>query len=255
MEGIKLMQGDCIEMMEEIEDGSVDMVLCDLPYGVTNCAWDKKIALDDLWKQYRRVVKKNGAVLLFGQMPFTAELVVSNRRDFKYMWIWQKHYKRGFLNANKQPLRTTENICVFYAKQCTYHPQMKKGKMRTMRQGKQSSCYGTFSRKEAVTTDLRYPLDVLDFNGIAPGKNIHPTQKPVELLEYLIKTYSNAGEVVLDNCMGSGSTGVACVSTGRRFVGIELDEYYFQVAKERIEEAVRKTLNKKCEEDIDKPHA
>ena len=220
--------------MKNIPDKSIDMVLCDLPYGITQCKWDSVIPFDLLWEQYHKCVKDNGAIVLFCVMPFTAELFMSNKKEFKYMWTWYKHYCRNFLNAKKQPLRTTENIAVFYKKQCTYNPQMFKGKLR--RKGNSNSqrgCYNTYKPIKTFNNQY-YPRDILDFSGVSVKELMHPTQKPVALLEYLIKTYTNEGETVLDNCMGSGSTGVACKNTKRNFVGIELDEKYFNIAKKRI---------------------
>lgn len=237
MSKIQLYQGDCLELMKQIPDKSIDMVLCDLPFGVTQNSWDKIIPFGDLWKAYNRIVKDNGAVALFCQMPFTAKLVHSNLKNFKYMWIWYKHYCRGFLNAKKQPLRTTEQIAVFYKNQCVYNPQMRKGKLRQKgNSSKQRGCYGKYEPIKTIN-DTYYPTDILDFTGVPNSELQHPTQKPVDLLEYLIKTYTNKRETVLDNCMGSGSCGVACVNTGRNFIGMELDENYFQIAKERIEKA------------------
>lgn len=238
MNKIQLLQGNCLELMKEIPDKSIDMTLTDPPYGLVQCKWDKKIPLDLLWKQYNRIIKDNGAIVLFSQMPFTSELVMSNIKHFKYMWIWYKHYCRGFLNAKKQPLRKTENICVFYKKQCTYNPQMKKGKLRQKgASSKQRGCYGKYNTVKTVN-DMYYPTDILDFAGVPNNELQHPTQKPVDLLEYLIKTYTNEGETVLDNCCGSGSTGVSCVNTSRNFIGMELDKKYFEIAKERIKKTV-----------------
>lgn len=237
MSKIQLYQGDCLKLMKQIPDKSIDMVLCDLPYGITQCEWDKKIPLDLLWEQYNRISKLNAAIVLFSMMPFTSELIQSNLKCFKYVWIWHKHYTRGFLNARKQPLRTTEQIAVFYKKQCTYNPQMRKGELRQKRNGsRQNGCYGKYKSVDNLS-DSYYPTDILNFVGVSNLKTQHPTQKPVSLLEYLIKTYANEGETVLDNCMGSGSTGVACINTNRNFIGIELDQHYFQIAKERIEKA------------------
>lgn len=230
-------QGDCLELMKEIPDGSVDMILCDLPYGTTQNKWDVVIPYEPLWEQYRRITKETAAVVLFSAMPFTANLICSNPKDFKYMWVWNKHYCRGFLNAKKQPLRTTENICVFYRKQCTYHPQMRTGLFRSKgNSAKQRGCYGAYKPMKTAN-DQYYPTDILDFAGVPVNELIHPTQKPVALLEYLIKTYTNEGETVLDNCMGSGSTCVAAINTGRHYIGFEKDPHYFEVAKRRIEEA------------------
>lgn len=232
---IQLYQGDCLEIMKKVPDKSVDMVLCDLPFGITQNSWDKIIPFDSLWCAYERIIKDNGAIVLFSQMPFTAELVHSNLKNFKYMWTWYKHYCRGFLNVKKQPLKTTENICVFYKKQCTYNPEMRKGKLRQKgNSAKQRGCYGKYAPVKTVN-DRYYPTDVLDFAGVPNNELQHPTQKPVDLLKYLIRTYTNEGETVLDNTMGVGSTGVACVNSNRNFIGIELDEDYFNIAKERIE--------------------
>lgn len=237
MSEIQLYQGDCLEVMKNIPDKSVDMVLCDLPYGITQNKWDKIIPFDKLWEQYHRCVKDNGAIVLFSMMPFTAELVMSNQKEFKYMWIWYKHYRRGFLNAKKQPLRTTENICVFYKKQCTYNPNMTVGAYRhKVNSANQRGCYGKYKVIKAFNNQY-YPTDILDFVGVNSSKSTHPTQKPVELLEYLIETYTNENDAVLDNCMGSGSTGVACKKLNRKFIGIELEKDYFCTAVDRIEKA------------------
>lgn len=232
-----LMQGDCLELMRDIPDGSVDMVLTDPPFGITKNAWDKAIPFEPMWEQYRRICKENAAIVLFSAQLFTSTLIVSNLADFKYTLTWYKHYARNFLNAKKQPLRTTEQIAVFCRKQCTYNPKMRKGEMRNKgSSSKQRGCYGNYKALN-VKNDQYYPTDILDFAGVATPDLEHPTQKPVPLLEYLIKTYTNPGETVLDNCMGSGSTGVAAVNTGRDFIGIELDPGYFETACRRIEEA------------------
>lgn len=237
---MKLLQGDCLELMKDIPDGSIDMVLCDLPYGTTQNKWDTTIPLDSLWEQYKRVCKKNAAILLFGQMPFSAALVMSNLKDFRYQIIWEKTKAGGFLDARRKPMRAHEDINVFYRALPTYNPQMQAGgayRVTHVSNG-DGRCYGKFERMNTVNvnTGTRFPRDVIKFaNG--NYKSPHPTQKPVPLLEYLVKTYTNPGELVLDNCMGSGSTGVACVNTGRDFIGMELDEHYFTIAKERIEKS------------------
>ena len=236
-EKVKLLHGDCLELMNNIPDKSVDMILCDLPYGVTQCKWDVIIPFDKLWEQYNRIIKNNGAVVLFGSEPFTSLLICSNLKNFKYNWIWQKNKVTGFLNAKKQPLNDNETISVFYKKQCTYNPQMtvaEKTYKRGMIKGRKSTCYGKEKGFIQVDTGLRYPKRIQYFNNNYTKEQLHPTQKPVELLEYLIKTYTNEDEVVLDNCMGSGSTGVACINTNRRFIGMELEEKYFEIAKNRI---------------------
>lgn len=244
MSKIELFQGDCLEIMKNIPDKSVDMILCDLPYGTTQCKWDTIIPFEPLWKQYHRVIKDNGAIVLFGSEPFSSSLRMSNIKNYKYDWFWRKPKGTGFLNAKKQPLRDIETISVFYKKQCTYNPQFsigqpytssKVGKIKERKQG--STAYGDFMNDPKYINDndgFRYPKQLIEF-GIVERGGVHPTQKPVELLEWLIKSYTNENETVLDNCMGSGSTGVACKNLNRNFIGIELDENYFNIAKERIE--------------------
>lgn len=235
---IDLKQGDCLELMKDIPDGSIDMILCDLPYGTTKNKCDSIIPLDELWKHYERIIKDNGAIVLFSQPPFNIVLGCSNLKMFRYEWIWEKESGTGFLNAKKMPLKNSENILVFYKSLPTYNQQMSAGKPYKCKQGRGSSnwnynedCGGHVTENNGE----RYPLNIIKFN--RDRNTVHPTQKPVALLEYLVKTYTNEGEVVLDNCMGSGSTGVACVNTGRKFIGMELDEKYFAIAKQRIEEA------------------
>lgn len=247
-ERIKLLHGDCLELMKDIPDKSVDTIICDLPYEVLNknnkhAQWDKMLPLDALWEQYNRVIKDNGAIILFGQGMFTAQLMMSNPKMWRYNLIWQKGGRcSGFLNAKKMPLREHEDILVFYKSLPTYNPQNVKCEphKRNHSRGKQEKeqtnrCYGNFGKAEDIITDEKYPKSILNFK--RPHPQIHPTQKPVALLEYLIKTYTNEGDTVLDNCMGSGSCGVAAVNTNRKFIGIELDENYFNIAKKRIEEA------------------
>ena len=233
---IKLLQGDCLELMKDIEDKSIDMILCDLPYGTTQNKWDCIIPLDLLWAQYKRIIKDNGAIVLFSQMPFTATLVASNLKMFKYEWIWDKVIGTGFLNAKKAPLKSHENIVVFYKKLPVYNPQMRTGfKPYSITSGSKSSNYGTYHSVNTSSDGERYPVSILEYSNVSHKDRLHPTQKPVTLLEYLIKTYSNEGDTVLDNCMGSGSCGVACVNTNRNFIGMELDKTYFDIAKQRIE--------------------
>lgn len=229
-----LLQGDCLQLMKNIHDKSIDMILCDLPYGTTQNKWDTVIDIAELWTEYKRIIKENGAIVLFSQMPFGAELIKSNIKEFRYEWIYHKPNAVGFLNANRMPLRAHENILVFYKKLPTYNPQKTKGKPYLAKSGnKKTKNYGKFETNyhTANTTGERYPIDIIKFSKEC---GLHPTQKPVALLEYLIKTYTNKGETVLDNCMGSGSTGVACINTGRKFIGMELEEKYFNIAKERI---------------------
>lgn len=238
---IDLRQGDCLELMKDIPDKSIDMILADLPYQTTKLKWDTIIPFEPLWEQYERVIKDNGAIVLFGQEPFSSKLRSSNFKLYRYDWIWEKDNHTNFLNIKKQPAKRHELISVFYKKQPTYNPQMWEGK-ENHSVGKQVGKMvereylgNKFELKEAKKSNLKYPISILRFKGEGRGKAIHPTQKPVKLLEYLIKTYTNENEVVLDNTMGSGSTGVACVNTNRNFIGIELDESYFEIAKERIE--------------------
>lgn len=241
-----LMQGDCLERMQDIPDGSVDMVLCDLPYGITQSKWDVIIPFDKLWEQYHRITKPNSAIVLHCQQPFTTQLIASNLKEFKYCWVWNKHYVRGFLNAKKMPLKVHEDIAVFYRKQCTYNPQMTKGLLRSKNNSAtQRGSYGKYKALK-VKNDTYYPKTILDFAGVPVPKLHHPNQKPVELLEYLIKTYTNAGGAVLDNCMGSGSTGVAAMNLDRYFIGIEKDENYFNIAYQRIQEAMEQKENKEA---------
>lgn len=224
------MRGDCLERMKEIPDGSVDMVLADPPYGTTACKWDSIIPLEPMWEQLKRVIKPNGAIVLFGSEPFSSVLRVSNLAYYKYDWVWCKR-PVNFLNAKKQPLRKTERVSVFGGS--TYNPQ---GLIAKRRVNKRSNSTET-NRAHGISNVsefTNYPTDVLEFIG---ERGLHPTQKPVALMEYLIRTYTDDGETVLDFTMGSGTTGVACVNTGRNFIGIELDSDYFEIAKRRIEEA------------------
>lgn len=231
---IDLRHGDCLELMKDIPDKSIDMILCDLPYGTTACKWDIVIPFDKLWEQYNRIIKDNGAIVLFGKQPFTSKLIVSNIKGFKYVLVWVKDNHDNPLMAKKRFLNITEDICVFYKKQCEYNPQGVIEINKMTKQGRGESLSQKNKRKsEYLQSYTNYPKNILKFKRDLP--NIHPTQKPVALLEYLIKTYTNEGDLVLDNCMGSGSTGVACVNTNRNFIGIELDEKYFNIAKDRIE--------------------
>jgi site-specific DNA-methyltransferase (adenine-specific) len=239
----ELYNGDCLELMKNIPDASVDMILCDLPYGTTACKWDTVIPFEPLWENYKRVIKSNGAIVLTASQPFTTMLIASNIEDFKYSWHWDKvNGIRNHLNAKKQPMRKMEDVCVFYEKQSTYNPQMREGSY-TSRKTKpgQSDGFGAVAGTDTgrKVTSL-YPVDLISFKSHDPNNSLHPTQKPVALMEYLILTYTNEGETVMDNTMGSGTTGVACANTNRKFIGIEMDLEYFNIAKERIEEAYNK---------------
>ena len=237
-------QGDCLELMKEIPDGAVDAIICDPPYGITNCAFDVRLPFEPMWEQFKRVTKRNAAICLFSQMPFGAELIMSNRKMFRYEWIWEKRVAVGFYNANKMPLRCHENILVFYQQLPAYNPQFSQGEVykrnqKLIRQTVyQQTVYQQTERVPTKNDGRRYPRDVQKF-ATAYGKRrlFHPTEKPVALLEYLIKTYTNEGEVVLDATMGSGSTGVACVNTGRKFIGFEKEQNFFEIAEKRIDEA------------------
>ena len=234
---MELIQGDCLEVMKNIPSASVDMILCDLPYGTTRNKWDTCLNLGKLWEQYKRIIKDNGAIVLFSQMPFTAALVMSNPKMFRYEWIAEKSLATGFLNAKRMPMKAHENILVFYKKVPTYNAQMTKGKPYSITRRDIGGQYlHNFESIETKNEGTRCPRDVLRdlWQPYCGGKMYHPTQKPVPLLEYLIKTYTNEGDTVLDNCMGSGSTGVACVNTKRDFIGVELDENYFDIARRRI---------------------
>lgn len=230
-------QGDCIELMQALPDASIDLILCDLPYGTTQNKWDSVIPFDRLWVEYRRVGKPNCAFVLTAAQPFTSALVMSNPSMFKYDWTWRKEKGTGHLNAKKMPMRDKEDVLVFYAEQPTYNPQFGEGKPYdgAARVGKkqQTDNYGKYAAVREDNDGKRYPKQVIEFNSVGRGGE-HPTQKPVSLMEYLIRTYTNEGEVVLDNCMGSGTTGVACMNLGRHFIGFEKDETYFAAAKTRV---------------------
>ena len=243
MEIDKIYLGDCLELMKEIPDKSIDCIICDLPYGTTACQWDVIIPFKELWEQYTRITKDNGAIILFCCQPFTSVLVSSNLKGYKHHWIWLKNRGTGFQVAKYRPMMKTEDIIVFTKKgeKVNYYPQMiKLDKPYFSRNASSSNGTNPLAHFNSggKMVDSKYPTNVLDFSKVA--KPLHPTQKPVELLEYLIKTYTNENDLVLDNCMGSGSTGIACVNTNRNFIGIELDEKYFNIAKERINNIVRK---------------
>ena len=245
---INLMLGDCLERMKEIPDGSVDLILTDPPYGTTACKWDSVIPLEPMWNELKRIIKPNGAIVMFGSQPFTSVLVTSNLKMFKYEWIWEKAVGSNFAALKYQPMKEHENILVFCKGTTVYNPikEERKGS------GKQRQKAGYANSKATAKTgqfiggimdatkrtndyeELRYPSSIQYFNNRDKDRGMHPTQKPVALLEYLIKTYTLEGETVLDNCMGSGSTGVACINTNRKFIGIEKDETYFKIAQDRI---------------------
>lgn len=245
-----LIFGDCLDEMKNLPDNSVDLILCDLPYGTTKCKWDVIIPFVSLWEQYKRVIKANGAILLFGSEPFSSSLRLSNIEWYQYDLYWVKEKPTNFMMVKKRAGKLTENICVFYENQPTYNPQMIKydGPLRTNKP-KDGKVFDSIVSAQSKTkikpytdTGYRYPCDVLNFRRVILGKTIHPTEKPVPLLEYLIKTYSNEGDTVLDNCMGSGSCGEACINTNRNFIGIEKDNDYFLKAKQRIDDIYNQNL-------------
>lgn len=228
---------NCLLGMQRIPDKSIDMILCDLPYGTTQCSWDAIIPFNELWLQYERVIKDNGAIVLFGAEPFSSHLRLSNIKLFKYDWIWDKKKGTGFLNAKKQPMRNHETISVFYKQQCTYNPQKTFGhvKKKSFRaKHLQTDVYGDMNNDYTYESTERYPRSIQEFSTDTQNISLHPTQKPVALFEYLIKTYTNEGETVLDNCMGSGTTAIACINTNRNYIGFEKEGKYYNVIQERI---------------------
>lgn len=259
----RLFEGDCLEYMEEIPDGSVDMILCDLPYGMTQNKWDSYIPLDKLWEQYNRIIKTNGAIVLTSNGVFTAKLILSQPNIYKYKWVWEKSKPTNFLNAKKQPLRKHEDVCVFYKKQPVYHPQMTKGEPYDKGKRKNQQCgnYGDFESVHVASDGERYPTDIIYVKTAeSEGPVLHPTQKPIELGRYMVRTYTNPGDIVLDNTFGSGSFLVAALMEGRNFIGIEKNEDvalfkreeidYIDVAKKRLFLAWE-GLDKKTKKHID----
>ncbi len=236
--------GDCLDVMKEIDDKSVDLVLCDLPYGTTaRNEWDSVIPLDALWNQYNRIIKDNGVIALWSQIPFSCALMMSNPKMLRYEWIVEKTLPTGFLNAKRMPMKAHENVLIFYKNLPIYNPQITYGHKRKVstakhkRNSKKSTDYGECKTLTTYDSTTRYPRDVLKFKWDRQKSRIHPTQKPVAANEYFIRTYTNEGGVVLDNCMGSGSTAIACVNTKRNFIGIEKDAKYVADAKRRLENA------------------
>ena len=241
MSEIKLYHGDCLIEMDKIADKSVDLILTDPPFGVTACEWDKIIQFDKMWEQLNRIIKDNGAIVLFGTMPFSAQLICSNLKNYRHRWIWNKNNSCGFATAKIRPFQICEDILVFGKNKVNYYPIMEtRGKPRNKDSYSQSDNY-KLNPIKSEKNNIYYPKNLLNFsNSVQKGK-LHPTQKPTDLLEYLIKTYTKENETVLDFTMGSGSTGVACINTNRNFIGIELDDNYFKIAEDRINKA-RETI-------------
>lgn len=236
---LQLFKGDCLEVMKSIPDASIDAIITDPPYGTTACKWDLVIPFDLMWEQLNRIIKPNGAIVLFGSQPFTSSLIMSNIKFFKYSLVWDKKMKVGMMNCKRMPLRQHEDILIFYKKQSIYNPQMTKGVMRNkkIQPTKDFQTYGQIKPIDNFN-DNYYPSSILQFSNSNQKVKFHPTQKPVALIEYLIKTYTNEKETVLDFTMGSGTTGVACKNLNRKFIGIEMDNKYFELAKNRIENHV-----------------
>jgi len=241
----QIIQGDCLEVMPNIPDKSIDMILCDLPYGTTACKWDTIIPFEPLWKEYKRIIKDNGAIVLTASQPFTSILVMSNLKMFKYEWIWEKAVGSNFATLKYQPMKEHENTLIFGIGTLKYNPQMQErkgsGKARSMYAYKSNTISGdaignlkTNRKGEKYDENKRYPSSVQYFNNREKVRGLHPTQKPVALFEYLIKTYTNKGDLVLDNCAGSGTTGVACKNLGRKYILIEKEEKYIEIARKRI---------------------
>ena len=243
---IDLKQGNCLELMKEIPNHSIDMILCDLPYGTTACKWDIIIPFEPLWKEYKRIIKNNGVIALFSKQPFTSFLIQSNLPWWRYELIWEKEKGTDFGNANRKPLNAHESIQIFYNKQPTYNKQMLPGQPYTKKNYRNNDDKDLNFKSDNsgvwVNKGERTPITVLKFarDNIHKGTNLHPTQKPVKLLEWLIKSYTNENETILDNCMGSGSTGVACINTNRNFIGYELEPNYFEIAQTRINNLTNK---------------
>ncbi len=253
MEINTIIEGNCLEVMTGIDDKSIDMILCDLPYGTTACKWDTIIPLEPLWKEYKRIIKDNAAIVLNCQQPFTSLIITSSIDIFRYTWCWNKNYAPNYMNANKMHTKNFEDIAVFYKSQPTFNPQKEQGKpyidKRKPKERIVAEVYGTkpYSKGKECIDGLRSPTGIISISGKS-NSNVHPTQKPVALFEYLIKTYTNEGDLVLDNCVGSGTTAIACIRTNRNYVGIELEPKYVQVANQRIKQEKMQT---KISESID----
>jgi site-specific DNA-methyltransferase (adenine-specific) len=242
----KIICGDCLEVMKELPDKCIDMILCDLPYGTTACSWDTIIPFEPLWEQYKRIAKNNAAIVLTASQPFTSKLIMSNLKMFRYCWVWKKSQAVGHLNAYKMPMKQHEDIVVFYGRLPIYNPQYRKKELKNIRLRpetrirKSSSCYGKHDEisKRKIPIDVTLPRSIIEFNN--SQNNNHPTEKPIPLFEYLIKTYTNPDEIVLDNCIGSGTTAIAAKQTDRKFIGIDISPEYCDIAKKRLENTLRR---------------
>ena len=249
---IDLRQGDCLELMKSIPDGSVDCVIADVPYGTTACKWDSVIDFDLMWAELKRIVKPNGATVLFGSEPFSSALRMSNIEQYKYDWIWRKNIATNFLHAKRQPLRASENISVFIGGASYYHPQMTIGHKPTSSSrgvSEHKLWAGTNRRNDAGGNTNRYPQNIIHFDVVSRNNRLHPTEKPVALLEYLIKTYSSENETVLDFTAGSMSTAIACINTNRKGIMIEKDDHYFKIGTERVSKALKDRVNSTISQD------
>jgi site-specific DNA-methyltransferase (adenine-specific) len=229
----EILLGDCLELMKDIPSGSIDMILADLPYGTTACKWDSIIDLNLLWKQYKRIIKDNGVIVLTASQPFTTKLINSNIDLFRYCWVWEKEQGVNFLMAKKQPLKVHEDICIFSKQQTKYNPQMTKGKPYISGKGDSGEVTGKVKKIQTQNEGTRYPRSIIQFKR---ETGLHPTQKPVALFEYLIKTYTNEGDLVLDNCAGSGTTAIACLKTNRQFIVMEKEQKYYDIILKRVED-------------------
>jgi DNA modification methylase len=244
----EILIGDCLELMKDIQTASIDMILCDLPYGTTQNKWDSVIDLNLLWEQYKRIIKENGAIVLTAQTPFDKVLGCSNLEMLKYEWIWRKSRPTGHLNANKMPMKAHENILVFYKKPPTFNKQMTIGKPNHVKDGSirkskaTNNNYGHFENVVQKATNLKNPITVLEFSQQDPNKILHPTQKPIDLMEYFINTYTNENDLVLDNCAGSGTTAIACLNTNRQFIVMEQEQKYYNIILKRVADFNNKEL-------------
>jgi site-specific DNA-methyltransferase (adenine-specific) len=262
----EILFGDCLELMKDIPDGNIDMILCDLPYGTTACKWDTIIPFNKLWEQYERIIKDDGAIVITSAEPFTSALIMSNVKLFKYRWTWNKSRPTNHLNAKKQPLRVIEDVCVFYKKQAVYNPQLRERNRENIRttnyipDTSKNTVYGKiridykYNEGRVIDIEKGYPLDYIEIVGVGTNSKegrFHATQKPIELFEYLIKTYTNEGDLVLDNTAGSGTTAIACLNTNRQFIVMEKEQKYYDIILKRVEDYSKKAeVKREVEEKV-----